>query len=194
MRRLPAGGAGYPRPGRFAAPPVRGIGQSVSLSAPASQCDDALAYVVLERARLVCEHAERESTSSLRVAHRHLGRAGFKASDHLDEEDRLALLDGARGAAAGGTLPPAEEAGEEALLLARHAADIVARCLRADPSDSEQLQAAHVLDSIDALVTRVGLRRARSLDDLAWRMGQFDPAWQRGNLAGARASALSQSA
>ena len=163
----------------------------MSASAPASQCDDALAYLVLERGRLVCERAAHEGSSSLRLAHRHLGSAGFQASDHLDEEDRLVLLDAARAAAAEGILPPAKEAGEEALLLARHAADIVARCLRADPSGSERLEAAHVhvLDAIDALITSVGLRRARSLDDLAWRMGQFDPSWQRDNLAGTLASA-----
>ena len=156
-----------------------------------TQCDEALAYVVLERARLVCERAERDGSSNLRVAHRHLGFAGFQASDHLDEPDRLAMLAAAREAAAGGSLPPAREAGEEALLLARHAADIVARCLRNDPSPGERLQGAHVqiLDAIDSLVTRVGVRRARSLDDLAWRMGQFDPAWQRDNLAGSLAPA-----
>lgn len=163
----------------------------MSASAPAIQSDQALAYLVFERGRLVCERAEREGSSSLRLAHGHLGRAGFQASDHLEEEDRLVLLDSAREAATRGILPPAEEAGEEALLLARHAADIVARCLRSDPPDGERLAAAHVhvLDAIDALVTRVGVRRARSLDDLAWRMGQFDPAWQRGNLAGTLTSA-----
>ncbi len=191
MRRLPVRRFAYPPAGRFAPPPLRGTSELVSASAAVNPCDDALAYAVLERARLVCERAERGGLSSLRFAHLHLGRAGFEASESLDENDRVTLLDAARRASAAGALPPAEEPGEEALLLARHAADIVARCLRADASGPEYLQTAHVhvLDAIDSLVTRVGVRRARSLDDLAWRMGQFDPAWQRGNLAGAFASA-----
>lgn len=159
----------------------------VSAAATVSLRDDALAYAVLERARLACERPEGGRSPTLRLAQRHLGLAGYHASEHLLAELRRELLAAAHGASAR-YLPPTQDAGEDALLLARHGADVVARCLR-NRALSEQMHLVHVqvLDAVDTLVTRVGPRRARALNDLARRSGQFDPLWQRTNLAAAPA-------
>lgn len=156
---------------------------SVSAAATVSLRDDALAYVVLERARLTCERPESAASPALKLAQRHLGLAGYHASEHLLAELRRELLAAAHACTAR-YLPPAQDTGEDALLLARHGADIVARCLR-NRALSEQMHLVHlhVLDAVGALVTSVGPRRARALNDLARRSGQFDPLWQRTRLA-----------
>jgi len=155
----------------------------VSATATVSLRDDALAYVVLERARLACERPESTPSPTLRLAHDHLGIAGYHASEHLLAELRRELLVVAH-AASGHCLPPARDTAEDALLLARHGADIVSRCLRNRAlSEQMHLVQVQVLDAVDTLVTRVGPRRARSLNDLAHRSGQFDPLWQRTRLA-----------
>ena len=151
---------------------------------PQADCDDTLAYVVLERARLCCE---RETDSwraeALRRAHCHLGMAGYLVSEHLEPEERRQLLGAARDAREM-PLEPAEDPDEEALLLARHAAEIVARCMRR-PGLAERMHEVHVevLDALQILVRMIGPRRARALNDGARRTGQFSPSWQRRQLA-----------
>jgi hypothetical protein len=141
--------------------------------------DDRLAYQVLERARLSCQALLDQAPASrpLHTAHGHLGQAGYLASDHLGEPERRRLLAAARAS------EPVGDA-EELLLLAMHGARIAARAVRQAAFWPEMHEARlHAVDAIVALGEAVGPGRWHEAVRAATERHEFDPAWERAQLA-----------
>jgi hypothetical protein len=141
--------------------------------------EDALAYQVLERARRSCQAllATAPDDRALRTAHRHLGLAGYLASDHFGEAERRRLLAVAR-AAEPATNP------EELLLLAMHGARIAARAVRQATFWPEMHEARlHAVDAVVSLGGSIGSGRWHEAVRAAVERSEFDPAWERARLA-----------
>jgi hypothetical protein len=152
--------------------------------------DRSLGYLVLERARLVCEHEcggipPREGGTFARI-HRELGLGGFALSDGVAPELRERLLRGAQ-ELADAPVEGADDALTAILALALHSDRIVTRLSRrrelAVTRDPELAAAAeHVVRALELIVGVIGLRRAEALSARVSAAGQFDPDWQRREL------------
>jgi hypothetical protein len=140
--------------------------------------EDALAYHVIERARGSCEAilARTPDDPALRSAHRHLGLAGYLASDHFGEAERRRLL-----AAARASEPVTDP--EELLLLAMHGARIAARAVRQATFWPEMHEARlHAVDAVICLGGSIGSGRWHRAVRAAVERDEFDPAWERPRL------------
>jgi hypothetical protein len=141
--------------------------------------EDCLAYQVLERARRGCEALLEAAPDSpaLTTAHRHLGLAGYLASDHFGEAERRRLL------AEGGASDPVPDP-EALLLLSLHGARIAARAVRQAAFWPEMHEARlHAVDAVVALGELVGPGRWHEAVRAAVERQEFDAAWERERLA-----------
>jgi hypothetical protein len=132
------------------------------------RADEALAYVLLEEARLVCERLRHEADSHeeldlLLEAHGDVGLAGYVVSDRMESPLRHALLALVHERRVSETLT-ADQCREHVLLLCLHAADVLERATAA-PRIGPDLRSARVRthDAVISLSRLVGPRRAREL-------------------------------
>ena len=142
--------------------------------ADAQRADEALAYVLLEEGRVVCERlsgrvASAGEIAALRAIHRDVGLAGYLASDRMAPSLRRSLvaLVHDRGMVDGMS---DRAAFEHLLLLCLHAADVLDRAVAAH--GGPDLRSAHGLarDAVDALTRLIGPQRARELRREATRL------------------------
>jgi hypothetical protein len=149
--------------------------------------DRALAYVVLEQARAVCEEVRQrpdriEEVYALREIHRHLGLAGYFVSEELEPQLRHALWEivAAHGAV---RITAARDREQLLLLLAAHARQILWRCV-GDPPRDDHLQSAyrHNSQALAQLMRFVGMTRSSAVVSRASADGRFDRKWQRARL------------
>ena len=132
------------------------------------RADEALAYVLLEEARLVCERLRYEVGSHDELdlvleAHGDLGLAGYMVSDRMEPPLRHALLGLVHERRVAETLTT-DQCHEHVLLLCLHAADVLERATAA-PRVGPDLRSARVRthDAVIGLSRLVGPRRAREL-------------------------------
>jgi hypothetical protein len=137
-------------------------------SEEAERADEALAYVLLEEARLVCERLRLESGSHeeldlLLEAHGDVGMAGYTVSERMEPPLRHALLGLIRERRIAETLT-ADQCREHSLLLCLHATEVLDRAT-AEPRVGPDLSSARVRthDAVVGLSRLVGPRRAREL-------------------------------
>jgi hypothetical protein len=144
--------------------------------------DRALAFAIAEQGRLLCERMPPlpRRADELRRAHRGFGLAGYVASEEMDREERLAVLELCR--ETGPARPP--QAGDDleaALLLAVHGRALSGRCA---PLAGWAFTARLELSSArNALTPLVGGSRALVLVQMASRGGHLRAPWQRTHLA-----------
>jgi hypothetical protein len=132
------------------------------------RADEALAYVLLEEARLVCDRLRHEAGSHEELdvileAHGDVGLAGYTVSDRMDPPLRHALLGLVRERRIAETLTP-DQCREHVLLLCLHAADVLERATTT-PRTGPDLRSARVRthDAVVGLSRLVGPRRAGEL-------------------------------
>lgn len=132
------------------------------------RADEALAYVLLEEARLVCERLRHEAGSHEELdlvleAHADVGLAGYMASDRMEPPLRTALLGLVRERCIAETLS-GDQAREHVLLLCLHAGDVLERA-GAGPRSGPDLRPARVRthDAVISLSRLVGPQRTREL-------------------------------
>ena len=142
---------------------------AVALSTEESErADEALSYVLLEEARLVCERLRHEAGSHeeldlLLEVHGDVGMAGFTVSERMEPPLRHALLGLVRERGIAEALS-AGQCREHVLLLCLHAADVLERATTS-PRMGPDLRSARVRthDAVVGLSRLVGPRRAREL-------------------------------
>ena len=132
------------------------------------RADEALAYVLLEEARLVCarlrhEAGSHEELDAILEAHGDVGLAAYTVSDRMEPPLRHALLGLVHERRIAETLPT-DQCREHVLLLCLHAADVLERATTA-PRTGPDLRSARVRthDAVVGLSRLVGPRRSREL-------------------------------
>ena len=141
----------------------------------AERADEALSYVLLEEARLVCEGLRDAAPGTgddalLAEIHADVGMGAYDASDRMDSSLRLALLDMVRERDIASVMDDAESR-EHLLLLCLHATDVLDRAVSA-PRQGPDLRGARVRahDAVASVSALVGPRRAREVRREATRL------------------------
>jgi hypothetical protein len=142
----------------------------------AERADEALAYVLLEEARLVCERlrdsdvVSEPEESLLMEVHADVGMGAYEASDRMDPPLRSALLGLVRERDVASVMDDGE-ASEHLLRLCLHATEVLDRA--ADrPRNGPDLRGARVRahDAVAAVSVLLGPRRAREVRREATRL------------------------
>lgn len=141
----------------------------------AERADEALAYVLLEEARLVCERLRDGAPGAgddamLAEIHADVGLGAYDASDRMDPSLRVALLDLVRERDIASVMDDAE-AREHLLLLCLHATEVLDRAVSV-PRQGPDLRGARVRAhaAVTSVSAVVGPRRAREVRREATRL------------------------
>jgi hypothetical protein len=144
--------------------------------AEAERADEALAYVLLEEARLVCERlldgdaVPEPEESLLMEVHADVGMGAYEASDRMEPGLRGALLGLVRERDVASVMDDAEVS-EHLLRLCLHAAEVLDRAAEG-PRTGPDLRGARVRahDAVAAVSVLLGPRRAREVRREATRL------------------------
>jgi hypothetical protein len=138
----------------------------------AERADEALAYVLLEEARLVCERLRDAEPDEgiFGEVHADVGMGAYDASDRMEPGLRSALLGLVRERDIASVMDDAE-ASEHLLRLCLHATEVLDRAVRG-PRQGPDLRAARVRahDAVAAVSSLLGPRRAREVRREATRL------------------------
>lgn len=141
----------------------------------AERADEALAYVLLEEARLVCEGLRDSVWAAgdlvmLAEIHADVGMGAYDASERMDPSMRAALLDMVRERDIASVMNDAESR-EHLLLLCLHATDVLDRAVSV-PRQGPDLHGARARahDAVASVSALVGPRRAREVRREATRL------------------------